>query len=64
MGPHYDSPNESVIPSVEIAAHKRLPDKSRHSRPPRSIPAWHIAPRKALAAASVRRDHEPIVKLQ
>jgi hypothetical protein len=63
MGPHYDSPNESVIPPVEIAAPRRLAGKSRRSAYDGRPSPLHIA-RKALAGASVRRDHEPIVKLQ
>ena len=37
LGPHYDSPNESVIPPVEIAAPSRLRGESPAFCPPLAI---------------------------
>jgi hypothetical protein len=57
IGPHYDSAYETVIPTVDIAAPCGKLRKSGMSLP------TTLTPSKALAGASVRRDHEPRVKL-
>jgi hypothetical protein len=73
MGPHYDSLNKSVIPVVKNAAPKTphpktLSDKSQDwsaSLTPALAAHRHAQGScKPLAGASVRRDHEAVVKLQ
>ena len=54
MGPHYDRPNESVILGVKNAAPPDTGGRGDGS----------VGRRKPLAAACIRRDHEPVVKLR
>jgi hypothetical protein len=58
MGPLYDCPNESVILTGKNAA--PAPISMRIAAPTQ----LRRTSRKPLAAAFVRRDHEPAVKLE
>jgi hypothetical protein len=61
MRPLYDWPNESVIQAVEMPHLGEFDPKLRRVRPAIS-PSQTRG--KALADASVRRDHELAVKLR
>jgi hypothetical protein len=58
MGPLYDWPNESVIPSSKIAA------PGAADRQTRFLVTGRQDLGKPLAGGALRRDHEVSVKLQ
>ena len=54
LGPHYDSPNETVIPAGQNCRTRAIERKFRRSGA--ALPRVPCR-RKPLAEASVRRDH-------
>jgi hypothetical protein len=59
LGPHYDSPNEAVIPAVAIVARANCARSAGEIRDIDALPRAGVCREKrALAAAAVWRDHE------